>query len=197
MQHDICDCGWALWPPLPQSPGSVKCVRGCCGCHEGLLRSWGSVTVKSEQVWLVRAEVLQWACLIECLIPSLFPRFEFLQPWHQYNAYYEFKKQFFLQKEGGENAQVCVGRTVWFLRCVLIRLVYFTLAFRCNGCLAFTDLPFFPLSVLYLLKPLTTFTIHWWSFVQSRVLPTIVLEGRLLAAPLTTSLPANGPTLDS
>ncbi|KAM9748023.1 splicing factor, suppressor of white-apricot homolog isoform 3-T3 [Dama dama] len=32
-------------------------------------------------------------------------RFEFLQPWHQYNAYYEFKKQFFLQKEGGENAQ--------------------------------------------------------------------------------------------
>nr|XP_045743815.1 splicing factor, suppressor of white-apricot homolog isoform X1 [Mirounga angustirostris] len=32
-------------------------------------------------------------------------RFEFLQPWHQYNAYYEFKKQFFLQKEGGDRAQ--------------------------------------------------------------------------------------------
>ncbi|XP_073916781.1 splicing factor, suppressor of white-apricot homolog isoform X3 [Castor canadensis] len=32
-------------------------------------------------------------------------RFEFLQPWHQYNAYYEFKKQFFLQKEGGDGAQ--------------------------------------------------------------------------------------------
>ncbi|XP_049476657.1 splicing factor, suppressor of white-apricot homolog isoform X2 [Panthera uncia] len=32
-------------------------------------------------------------------------RFEFLQPWHQYNAYYEFKKQFFLQKEGGDSAQ--------------------------------------------------------------------------------------------
>ncbi|XP_004690890.1 PREDICTED: splicing factor, suppressor of white-apricot homolog isoform X1 [Condylura cristata] len=32
-------------------------------------------------------------------------RFEFLQPWHQYNAYYEFKKQFFLQKEGSESAQ--------------------------------------------------------------------------------------------
>ncbi|XP_060166057.1 splicing factor, suppressor of white-apricot homolog isoform X2 [Globicephala melas] len=32
-------------------------------------------------------------------------RFEFLQPWHQYNAYYEFKKQFFLQKEGAESAQ--------------------------------------------------------------------------------------------
>nr|XP_036870041.1 splicing factor, suppressor of white-apricot homolog isoform X2 [Manis javanica] len=32
-------------------------------------------------------------------------RFEFLQPWHQYNAYYEFKKQFFLQKEGGESTQ--------------------------------------------------------------------------------------------
>ncbi|XP_067862291.1 splicing factor, suppressor of white-apricot homolog isoform X2 [Heptranchias perlo] len=28
------------------------------------------------------------------------PRFEFLQPWHQYNAYYEFKKQYFSQKEG-------------------------------------------------------------------------------------------------
>ncbi|CAI9622565.1 unnamed protein product, partial [Staurois parvus] len=27
-------------------------------------------------------------------------RFEFLQPWHQYNPYYEFKKQFFMQKEG-------------------------------------------------------------------------------------------------
>uniref|UniRef100_A0A7M4FP95 Splicing factor, suppressor of white-apricot homolog n=1 Tax=Crocodylus porosus TaxID=8502 RepID=A0A7M4FP95_CROPO len=33
-------------------------------------------------------------------------RFEFLQPWHQYNAYYEFKKQFFLQKESSESAQV-------------------------------------------------------------------------------------------
>ncbi|XP_051017360.1 splicing factor, suppressor of white-apricot homolog isoform X2 [Acomys russatus] len=32
-------------------------------------------------------------------------RFEFLQPWHQYNAYYEFKKQFFLQKEGGASTQ--------------------------------------------------------------------------------------------
>lgn len=28
--------------------------------------------MKSEQVWLVRAVVLQRACLIECLIPSLF-----------------------------------------------------------------------------------------------------------------------------
>ncbi|XP_038658711.1 splicing factor, suppressor of white-apricot homolog isoform X2 [Scyliorhinus canicula] len=27
-------------------------------------------------------------------------RFEFLQPWHQYNAYYEFMKQYFSQKEG-------------------------------------------------------------------------------------------------
>ncbi|XP_071619138.1 splicing factor, suppressor of white-apricot homolog isoform X2 [Heliangelus exortis] len=32
-------------------------------------------------------------------------RFEFLQPWHQYNAYYEFKKQFFLQKENSDNCQ--------------------------------------------------------------------------------------------
>ncbi|XP_069476177.1 splicing factor, suppressor of white-apricot homolog isoform X2 [Ambystoma mexicanum] len=33
------------------------------------------------------------------------PRFEFLQPWHEYNPYYEFKKQFFLQKEGGSISQ--------------------------------------------------------------------------------------------
>ncbi|XP_038229730.1 splicing factor, suppressor of white-apricot homolog isoform X8 [Dermochelys coriacea] len=33
-------------------------------------------------------------------------RFEFLQPWHQYNPYYEFKKQFFLQKESSDNSQV-------------------------------------------------------------------------------------------
>lgn len=39
-------------------------------------------------------------------VPLSVPRFEFLQPWHQYNAYYEFKKQFFLQKEGGDSAQV-------------------------------------------------------------------------------------------
>ncbi|KAM9328390.1 uncharacterized protein KZ484_019740 [Pholidichthys leucotaenia] len=28
------------------------------------------------------------------------PRFDFLQPWHQYNTYYEFKKNYFMQKEG-------------------------------------------------------------------------------------------------
>uniref|UniRef100_H3BH86 Splicing factor, suppressor of white-apricot homolog n=1 Tax=Latimeria chalumnae TaxID=7897 RepID=H3BH86_LATCH len=33
------------------------------------------------------------------------PRFEFLQPWHQYNAYYEFKKQFFMQREGSSTLQ--------------------------------------------------------------------------------------------
>ncbi|XP_074915997.1 splicing factor, suppressor of white-apricot homolog isoform X10 [Chelonoidis abingdonii] len=32
-------------------------------------------------------------------------RFEFLQPWHQYNPYYEFKKQFFLQKESSDSSQ--------------------------------------------------------------------------------------------
>ncbi|XP_043924698.1 splicing factor, suppressor of white-apricot homolog isoform X2 [Protopterus annectens] len=34
------------------------------------------------------------------------PRFEFLQPYHQYNAYYEFKKQHFAQKEGLVISQV-------------------------------------------------------------------------------------------
>ncbi|XP_030073685.1 splicing factor, suppressor of white-apricot homolog isoform X2 [Microcaecilia unicolor] len=32
------------------------------------------------------------------------PRFEFLQPWHEYNPYYEFKKQFFAQKESISNS---------------------------------------------------------------------------------------------
>ncbi|KAG8455986.1 hypothetical protein GDO86_001971 [Hymenochirus boettgeri] len=32
-------------------------------------------------------------------------RFDFLQPWHQYNPYYEFKKHFFMQKEGLLNVQ--------------------------------------------------------------------------------------------
>lgn len=51
--------------------------------------------------------------LLRCVLSGLFcsvHRFEFLQPWHQYNAYYEFKKQFFLQKEGGEGSQVRVLR---------------------------------------------------------------------------------------
>ncbi|XP_077164595.1 splicing factor, suppressor of white-apricot homolog isoform X2 [Paroedura picta] len=34
------------------------------------------------------------------------PRFEFLQPWHQYNPYYEFKKRFFLQKEASDSSKV-------------------------------------------------------------------------------------------
>ncbi|XP_023697064.2 splicing factor, suppressor of white-apricot homolog isoform X1 [Paramormyrops kingsleyae] len=28
------------------------------------------------------------------------PRFDFLQSWHQYNTYYEFKKHYYMQKEG-------------------------------------------------------------------------------------------------
>uniref|UniRef100_A0A8C4ENI1 Splicing factor, suppressor of white-apricot homolog n=1 Tax=Dicentrarchus labrax TaxID=13489 RepID=A0A8C4ENI1_DICLA len=28
------------------------------------------------------------------------PRFDFLQSWHQYNTYYEFKKNYFMQREG-------------------------------------------------------------------------------------------------
>ncbi|XP_077398360.1 splicing factor, suppressor of white-apricot homolog isoform X2 [Vanacampus margaritifer] len=28
------------------------------------------------------------------------PRFDFLQSWHQYNTYYEYKKNYFMQKEG-------------------------------------------------------------------------------------------------
>lgn len=33
--------------------------------------------------------------------PAAFARrFDFLQSWHQFNSYYEFKKNYFLQKEG-------------------------------------------------------------------------------------------------
>lgn len=45
-------------------------------------------------------------CVCDDPCSPLCGRFEFLQPWHQYNPYYEFKKQFFLQKEGGDGAQV-------------------------------------------------------------------------------------------
>ncbi|XP_048371034.1 splicing factor, suppressor of white-apricot homolog isoform X3 [Sphaerodactylus townsendi] len=37
------------------------------------------------------------------------PRFEFLQPWHQYNAYYEFKKRFFLQKEASDSSKQVIS----------------------------------------------------------------------------------------
>lgn len=43
----------------------------------------------------------------------LFPRrFEFLQSWHQYNTYYEFKKNYFMQKEGKGFLQV-LPSSVW------------------------------------------------------------------------------------
>ncbi|XP_076835685.1 splicing factor, suppressor of white-apricot homolog [Brachyhypopomus gauderio] len=34
------------------------------------------------------------------------PRFDFLQSWHQYNTYYEFKKHYFMQKEGVNPTEV-------------------------------------------------------------------------------------------
>ncbi|KAK3555461.1 hypothetical protein QTP86_016890 [Hemibagrus guttatus] len=34
------------------------------------------------------------------------PRFDFLQSWHQYNTYYEFKKNYFMQKEASNQPQV-------------------------------------------------------------------------------------------
>lgn len=37
------------------------------------------------------------------------PRFDFLQPWHQYNTYYEFKKNYFMQKEGKSSAERAAG----------------------------------------------------------------------------------------
>ncbi|XP_048114725.1 splicing factor, suppressor of white-apricot homolog [Alosa alosa] len=37
------------------------------------------------------------------------PRFDFLQSWHQYNTYYEFKKHYFMQKEGRRLPEVGPG----------------------------------------------------------------------------------------
>ncbi|XP_019724281.1 splicing factor, suppressor of white-apricot homolog isoform X2 [Hippocampus comes] len=37
------------------------------------------------------------------------PRFDFLQPWHQYNTYYEYKKNYFMQKEGKSLAEMAEG----------------------------------------------------------------------------------------
>lgn len=65
-----------------------------------------------------------WVGVCVCLFPdghggwiisssALFScRFEFLQSWHQFNSYYEFKKNYFLQKEGRCFPEVCV-ECVW------------------------------------------------------------------------------------
>ncbi|XP_061554202.1 splicing factor, suppressor of white-apricot homolog [Phycodurus eques] len=37
------------------------------------------------------------------------PRFDFLQPWHQYNTYYVYKKNYFIQKEGKGLSQMGEG----------------------------------------------------------------------------------------
>ncbi|XP_035383044.1 splicing factor, suppressor of white-apricot homolog isoform X2 [Electrophorus electricus] len=37
------------------------------------------------------------------------PRFDFLQSWHQYNTYYEFKKHYFMQKEGVNSTEGSLG----------------------------------------------------------------------------------------
>lgn len=62
-----------------------------------------------------------WGCVrIISSSAVLSCRFEFLQSWHQFNSYYEFKKNYFLQKEGRcfpevrrpkpSAARVCVSR---------------------------------------------------------------------------------------
>ncbi|XP_049593657.1 splicing factor, suppressor of white-apricot homolog isoform X2 [Syngnathus scovelli] len=37
------------------------------------------------------------------------PRFDFLQSWHQYNPYYEYKKNYFMQKEGKSLSEMAEG----------------------------------------------------------------------------------------
>ncbi|XP_077593375.1 splicing factor, suppressor of white-apricot homolog isoform X1 [Stigmatopora nigra] len=40
------------------------------------------------------------------------PRFDFLQSWHQYNTYYEYKKNYFMQKEGKGLSEMAEGGTL-------------------------------------------------------------------------------------
>ncbi|XP_057674797.1 splicing factor, suppressor of white-apricot homolog [Corythoichthys intestinalis] len=40
------------------------------------------------------------------------PRFDFLQSWHQYNTYYEYKKNYFMQKEGKSFPEMAEGGTI-------------------------------------------------------------------------------------
>lgn len=116
----ICVIGtWAV-TSVPQSPLSVKWVgftaAAACSCRDARLvtaerlerHQRSGCTSRSGRV------VAPWqrVCLLMARPLPFRRRFEFLQPWHQYNAYYEFKKQFFLQKEGGDSAQVRL-RLLW------------------------------------------------------------------------------------
>lgn len=47
-----------------------------------------------------------YTVILYCVLPSFHCRFDFLQSWNQYNTYYEFKKNYFLQKEGKSMKEV-------------------------------------------------------------------------------------------
>lgn len=102
-------------PPRASSPGPRRAGRPC-GCPTVSGVTGAVIIVCAAQhpaarrctvATVVRPPVPRARLWLTRLFP-LVARFEFLQPWHQYNAYYEFKKQFFLQKEGGDGAQVRV-----------------------------------------------------------------------------------------
>lgn len=112
LQCGLCDrdmgCDRCASVSLVCNMGGVHC--SCCvqllRCSLSHCRAFGTAPAQ----WVHKPQWPRGGTLAACVSadgPSPFcRRFEFLQPWHQYNAYYEFKKQFFLQKEGGESAQV-------------------------------------------------------------------------------------------
>lgn len=51
---------------------------------------------------------LTWLYIL-CMCDCFQHRFDFLQSWNQYNTYYEFKKNYFMQKEGISLPEVCVS----------------------------------------------------------------------------------------
>lgn len=97
----------AWHPARHRQAGRVRCkewseVRGQCPCQE-----WSTVSVPTRPRSGPGFSTLQNLFIIlrltshtRCVLPSGHCRFDFLQSWNQYNTYYEFKKNYFMHKEG-------------------------------------------------------------------------------------------------
>lgn len=83
---------------------------------------------------------------LSCIFTRSVPcRFDFLQPWHQYNIYYEFKKNYFMQKEGRGLSEVYLqfkNRTIHLICLAVHDLLIGRLSFTVSGSSPF---PFFHL----------------------------------------------------
>lgn len=65
-----------------------------------------------------------------CSLLSIYCRFEFLQSWHQYNTYYEFKKTYFMKKNEGKSLaevlhSLCVFLCLWVSRASIMFVCLF------------------------------------------------------------------------